>query len=88
MMTLYKYRSHKSSDQPFSKKSGAGGESRTLVTSLENLDINRYTTPAWEYCSINFQVFKIKKTKASIHREKRYQKRGAKGQSVSVPEKI
>ena len=25
---------------------GAGGESRTLVTSLENLDINRYTTPA------------------------------------------
>ena len=26
--------------------SGAGGESRTLVSSLENLSINRYTTPA------------------------------------------
>ncbi len=27
---------------------GAGGESRTLVTSLENWDNNRYTTPARE----------------------------------------
>ena len=33
---------------------GAGGESRTLVTSLENLDINRYTTPALLYNFISF----------------------------------